>query len=314
MSQKILMLAGPTASGKSALALDVADELTGKSYRPSIINADSKQVYRELRILSARPTVEEEARHPHHLYGFLPAATACSAGIWLNAACDIIRRCFANDQLPILVGGTGMYLQCLQHGIAAIPDIAADIRAKGQALLDELGTDAFAAQLLARDPQLIEQIDHRNPARLLRAWEVLEQTGRSMIDWHAETTPPLPTAAFHSFALLPTNRDWLYARINSRVPEMIEEGALEEVNALREQTLDPSLPAMRAHGVGAFSQHLDGLMTLDEAVAYTQQETRHYAKRQYTWLRGQWANADRLTPDDTPREEMVEYIVNHVTM
>jgi tRNA dimethylallyltransferase len=290
-SQAVL-IAGPTASGKSALALELAERTGGV-----IINTDSMQVYRDLRILTARPTAEEEARAPHRLYGHVDAAVNFSAGSWVTDATTILAEAREQDRLPIFVGGSGLYFKALTRGLSLVPPIPADIRDSVRARLDQHGVEALHAELGKRDPASAERLKVRDRARIARALEVIEATGRSLTDWHSEGLPPLlPQGKFHALFLSP-ERDELYARIDARFAAMLSTGALEEVARLAARRLDPLLPAMKAHGVPALIRYLDGEITLDEAAEIGRADTRHYAKRQFTWFRHQLPEFEWMTPD-----------------
>ena len=278
----VVTLAGPTASGKSALAMALADALGGV-----IVNADSMQVYRELRILTARPSEADEARVPHRLYGVRPAAEPWSAGRWCERALAEIDAIHAAGRLPIVVGGSGLYLEALLLGLAPIPPVPAEIRTRAAALHAELGAAAFHERLAVRDPETAAMLDPGNTQRLIRGWELLEATGRGLAAWQREprTAPP---HRFYRLALLPP-RDGLYARADARFRAMIEAGALAEAAAWRALALPPSLPAGRALGLAPLIAHLEGRCGLEEAVATAQRDTRHYIKRQTTWLRHRYS-------------------------
>ena len=280
----VVLVTGPTAGGKSRLAVDLAVEFGG-----SVINADALQVYRELEILTARPGAEAVARAPHRLYGVLPASEVCSAGSWQALALAEIEAARQAGRLPIVAGGTGLYLQALERGLSAIPDIPEEIRAATRRRHRELGGAAFHAALAARDLRAGAKLRPSDSQRLMRAWEVVEATGRSLFDWQRDSPMP-PPYHFLRLALLPP-RAALYAACDRRFLEMLEAGALAEVERLLALGLDPGLPAMKAVGVAELSAHLAGEIALEEAVAQAQQATRRYAKRQYTWLRGQGAGA-----------------------
>ena len=280
----VVLVTGPTAGGKSRLALDLAEEFGG-----SVINADALQVYRELEILTARPGAETLARAPHRLYGVLPAAEVCSAGRWQALALAEIAAAREAGRLPIVAGGTGLYLQALELGLSAIPDIPEEIRAATRRQYRELGGTAFHAALAERDPDAGSRLRPSDSQRLMRAWEVLEATGRSLFDWQRDSPMP-PPYRFLRLALMPP-REALYAACDRRFLEMLEAGALAEVERLLALGLDPGLPAMKAVGVAELGAHLVGEIPLEQAVARAQQATRRYAKRQYTWLRGQGAGA-----------------------
>jgi tRNA dimethylallyltransferase len=281
-TKPVLVIAGPTASGKSRLAMDAAEALGGV-----IINADSMQVYRELAVLTARPGAAEMARVPHRLYGTLPGSERCSAGRWQALAVAEIEACHAAGQLPIVVGGTGLYLRALEKGLADLPEVPAATRAAAEALHGDLGGKGFHAALAVRDPAMAARLRPTDRQRLVRAWEVLEATGRSLADWQSAgaAAPPAPYGFCHVICLPP--RPALYAACDVRVLAMMEAGALEEVRALCALGLDPALPVMKALGVAALRRHLAGELSREAAIAAMQQQTRNYAKRQMTWLRTQ---------------------------
>jgi tRNA dimethylallyltransferase len=277
-----VLIAGPTASGKSALALELAQETGG-----IIINADSMQVYRDLRVITARPTPEEEAVVPHRLYGHIDAAVNFSAGSWVADAALVLAEARAQHRLAIFVGGSGLYFKALTRGLSAVPPIPVAIREDVRARLERDGVEALHAELAQRDPVSAERLKPRDRTRVARALEVVEATGRSLTDWHRDGLPPLlPQGQFRALFLGP-EREQLYARIDQRFEAMLSSGALEEVAALAARRLDPLLPAMKAHGVPALIRHLRGEITQDEAAVIGRADTRHYAKRQFTWFRHQ---------------------------
>jgi tRNA dimethylallyltransferase len=289
---KAVLIAGPTASGKSALALALA-EVTGGI----VINTDSMQVYRDLHMLTARPTPEEEARVPHRLYGTVDAAVNCSAGAWVVEAEAALKEARAKGQLPIFTGGSGLYFKALTRGLSAVPPIPADVRENIRARLERDGVEALHAELSKRDPVTAEKLKVRDRSRIARALEVIEATGRSLHDWHREGLPPLLPAKDTVALFLSPDRDELYARIDKRFAAMVENGALDEVKALAARKLDPFLPAMKAHGVPALIRHLNGDLSLDAAIEIGQADTRHYAKRQFTWFRHQLPEFAWIAPD-----------------
>ena len=279
---KAVLIAGPTASGKSALALELALATGGV-----VINADSMQVYRDLRIITARPTRADEALVPHRLYGHVDAAVNFSAGAWVNDAATAFEGARAEGRLPIFIGGTGLYFKALTAGLSVVPPIPAEVREDVRARLERNGVEALHAELAARDPRAAERLNLRDRTRIARALEVVEATGRSLLDWHQEGQPPLlPQDSFRAVFLAP-EREELYARIDARFDAMLGAGALREVERLAARKLDPLLPAMKAHGVPALIRHLRGELSLDEAATIGRTDTRHYAKRQYTWFRHQ---------------------------
>jgi tRNA dimethylallyltransferase len=287
-----VLIAGPTASGKSALALALAEATGGV-----IINTDSMQVYRDLRIITARPSRQEEARVPHWLYGHVDAAVNFSAGSWVNDATAALAEARAQNRLPIFTGGSGLYFKALTRGLSAVPPVPSEIRDSVRARLEQNGVEALHAELGQRDPLSAERLRPRDRTRIARALEVVEATGRSLTDWHRDGLPPLlPPGQFRALFLAP-ERDELYARIDARFDAMLEAGALQEVADLGARHLDPLLPAMKAHGVPALLAHLGGEMTLQEAAEIGRADTRHYAKRQFTWFRHQLPEFEWMTPE-----------------
>ncbi len=288
-----MLIAGPTASGKSALALELAARCGG-----IVINADSMQVYRDLRVITARPTPDEEAGVPHRLYGHVDAAETYSAGRWLIDAGAALAAAEAAGRLPILVGGTGLYFSLLTKGLAEIPPVPADIRERWRERWRREGAAALHAELAARDAATAARLGRADRSRILRALEVLEATGRPLSDWQRGNKPPLVSAARSVRLFLAPDREVLRDRIEARFAAMLAAGALDEVAALAARRLDPLLPAMKAHGVPWLIRHLEGTMRLDAAAAQAVADTRRYAKRQFTWFRNQlpdwpWAPPER---------------------
>jgi tRNA dimethylallyltransferase len=291
-NNKAVLIAGPTASGKSALVLALADATGGM-----IINADSMQVYRDLRVLTARPTPEEEAVAPHRLYGHVDAAVNFSAGAWVADAAVALAEARAQNRVPIFAGGSGLYFKALTRGLSAVPPIPPDVREDVRARLDHHGVEALHAQLMQRDPASAERLKPRDKIRIARALEVVEATGRSLTDWHRDGLPPLLAPGEFTAIFLSPDRDELYARIDARFDAMLRAGALDEVAALVARRLDPLLPAMKAHGVPALIQHLNGEITLEQAAVIGRADTRHYAKRQFTWFRHQLPEFEWVKPE-----------------
>lgn len=286
----ITLLAGPTASGKSALALDIARR-TGAV----IINADSQQLYADLRILSARPSEEDEMLADHRLYGVADAADAWSVGRWTRAVTPLLEQLRAEGRPVVIVGGTGLYFTALTRGIADIPDIPIRAREKADEQIDFLGEAEFRRRLAEVDPKAEAAIAPGDRQRLTRAWAVSETTGRALSDWQAETRPILAPGAYDRLVIEP-DRDNLYANCDRRVTLMVEGGALDEVRALVARRLKPDLPAMKAVGVRDFAAHLAGKVSLKDAMDAVRQATRNYAKRQLTWFRNQTPDWDRVQP------------------
>lgn len=289
----VIIIGGPTASGKSGLALAAADALLDeRGLEAVIINADSQQVYADLQILSARPDADELARAEHRLYGVLGADEACDAQRWREMVIPEIRDVHAQGKIPVLVGGTGMYINALLIGFHDIPDVPQDIRDKALARQAELGNPAFHAELAARDPVMGDRLNENDTQRLIRAWEVYEATGKSLSAYQSgPTSGPPPGMAFYCFFLVPP-REVLYDKINKRWDEMVGLGVVDEVRKL-DETFDQlgneraDMPLTRAHGVPPLRSYLHGETTLDDAGDQIKQQTRNYAKRQMTWIRHQ---------------------------
>jgi tRNA dimethylallyltransferase len=290
-SKRAVLIAGPTASGKSALALALAEALGG-----TIINADSMQVYRDLRIVTARPSAQEEARVPHLLYGHVDAAENYSVGRWCVDASAALAAVERAGRLPVVVGGTGLYFKALTRGLAAVPPIPPQIRSAVRERLEREGTAALYAELSARDAATAHRLMPRDRARVTRALEVILATGRSLTDWHREGMKPALDPAVAVKLFLDVERVELYRRIDARFDAMLASGALDEVRALRRRDLDPALPAMKAHGVPWLIRHLNGEIDLAAAVEGAKRDTRRYSKRQGTWFRHQLPDWTWATP------------------
>ncbi len=290
---KTILIAGPTASGKSALALALAEKLGGE-----IINADSMQVYRDLRIITARPTPDEERRVPHRLYGQVDAAENYSAGRWCTDAAAVLAATRQESRPAIIVGGTGLYFNALTRGLAAVPPIPAKIRNDVRARLASEGPAALHAELTARDPAAGARLMPGDRARVTRALEVVLATGRSILDWHEENMPASLNLARAAKVFLMPARDQLLRNIDARFDAMIVAGAVDEVRALAARKLDSSLPAMKAHGVPWLIRYLNGEVTLAEAAEHAKLETRQYTKRQATWFRNQLPEFEWVAPRD----------------
>lgn len=279
--QSVVVIGGPTASGKSGLALDIARRKNGV-----VINADSMQVYDGLPLLTAQPSPEDKAAAPHSLYGVLPPQDICTAARWRDMALAEIEKSLAQGKLPVIAGGTGFYIKTLLHGISPIPEIPGGIREKLIARQKEMGNPAFHAAFAGIDPVMAARLDPFNTQRVIRAWEVLEGTGKSLAEWQA--VPPVPPPAHLKFitaALLPP-REKLYKNCDDRFMTMLQKGALEEARRFRESAI-PGSPLENALGYDSLCRHLDGGMTLEQAARQSAQDTRNYAKRQTTWFRNQ---------------------------
>ena len=279
----VIVIGGPTACGKSGLALAIAENFDG-----IIVNADAIQVYRDLRILTARPTEDEEKSIPHRLYGILDAKESCSAGTWQALALKEIENIQNTGKLPIIVGGTGLYLKALTEGIAPIPKIPLSVRKSVREFYSEVGKAEFYTQFTKKDPITAARIQPNDAQRLMRAWEVMEATGKSISLWQEEKMQS-PNLKFTMVVGTPLRED-LYAACDKRIFNMISDGVLEEVKALMIRFQNEkfnNLPVFKAIAFKEFSSYLAGDTTLDIAIAKAQQQTRRYAKRQMTWFRNQ---------------------------
>jgi tRNA dimethylallyltransferase len=279
---RAILIAGPTASGKSALALDLARRLNG-----AIVNADSMQVYRDLRVITARPTPHEEQSVPHRLFGHVDAAVNYSVGRWLDDLAATLRELDALGATPVITGGTGMYFKAALYGLSDIPEVPREVRCAVRERAHGKSPQALHAELSARDPQTAARLRETDPQRILRALEVFEATGKPLASFQGPRGALLlDPAQCRAFFLAP-EREALYARIDQRFERMMKDGALDEVVSLRARCLDPALPAMRAHGVPGLIDYLDGRCSLEDAIARGKSDTRRYAKRQFTFARHQ---------------------------
>ncbi|MGO4572417.1 tRNA (adenosine(37)-N6)-dimethylallyltransferase MiaA [Microvirga sp. 2TAF3] len=286
-----VLIAGPTASGKSALGIKLAQALDGV-----VINADSMQVYRDLRIITARPMPEEEAQAPHRLYGHVDAAINFSVGRYIADAVEVLHDVKAR-KLPIFVGGTGLYFKALTEGLSDIPTVPDEVREEIRRESEGLETPELHRLLSARDPKTARTLRPSDRLRVQRALEIFAATGRPLVSFHGLRRPgPLGGVPVVKLFLAP-EREELRRRIDSRFGTMMERGALDEVRALGERRLDPMLPAMRAHGVPGLLAHLRGDISLDEAIVKGQADTRRYAKRQFTWFRHQLPDWSWVEPE-----------------
>ncbi|MDD3287968.1 MAG: tRNA (adenosine(37)-N6)-dimethylallyltransferase MiaA [Alphaproteobacteria bacterium] len=288
----IYLIGGPTASGKSAMALDMAHKVNGV-----IINADAMQVYAGLPILTAQPDGEAKKAAPHELYEVFPPSFKSSAGKWLELAEGAIKETLARKRVPILVGGTGMYFNALCGGLSDIPPIPESARIKAQELYDKSSSEGFRAALLKLDPVSAERIKPNDKQRLIRAYEVALHTGKPIEHWQKQGKNPgiLESLGLNvERILIMPQRDELYAACDGRFLKMIDQGAVEEVRSLMAMSLDKDCPSMKILGVRELTEYLEGKLSLDEAITKAQQSTRNYAKRQSTWFRNQWK--DYFTP------------------
>jgi tRNA dimethylallyltransferase len=295
---KIVLIAGPTASGKSALALKMARETGGE-----IVNADSMQIYGGLTVLTAGPSPEDLTQAPHHLFGEVDAAEAWSVGKWLAAATVALADIATRDRTAIVVGGTGLYFRALTHGLADVPPVPETQREISALLYAAQGEPEFRDVLAALDPQAEARIEIGDRQRLVRAHAVAVATGKSLTAWQTDTKPALAEGTWKGLVLDPPRAE-LYDRCDARLGLMVEHGALDEVRAMEARGLDPSLPALKAVGYRELAAHLRGETSLEDALDAARQETRRYAKRQMTWFRNQTPDWERTVAiEDVPTPE-----------
>ncbi len=278
----VLIIGGPTASGKSQLALEYA-----KANNGIIINADSMQVYKELPTLTAQPSDSDMALVPHKLYGVLAGDDTCSVARWQRMALQELTKAWQQDKLPIVVGGTGLYLQSLLTGISDIPDIDPAIRRQAKTLHQELGSEAFHSRLQAMDPATAVKLHPGDTQRMIRAYEVIQSTGKSIADWQKQKNTSAIAKLDCTVKLIMPPKEELHRKANERLAKMINNGALKEVQNLLNKNYAPNLPVMKALGVTELSAHLQGKITLPEAIELIQIATRQYIKRQITWFKNQ---------------------------
>jgi tRNA dimethylallyltransferase len=292
MKRRALLIAGPTASGKSAVALALA-----QAFGATIVNADSMQVYHDLRVLTARPSAGEERLAPHELFGSVDGAVNFSAGRWLVAVEAIADRVFAPGRPVIFAGGTGLYFRALTQGLSDIPAVPDEVRARMRSEAESRTSAELHARLAAGDALTAEKLRPTDRQRILRALEVLEATGQPLASFHGGRRAPLLAPAEWAGIFLAPDREALGQRIERRFDTMLEAGALEEVAALAARALDPALPVMRAHGVPHLIAHLRGELTIEDAARRAVLDTRRYAKRQLTWARHQMPEFAWVAPE-----------------
>ncbi|MGI9372135.1 MAG: tRNA (adenosine(37)-N6)-dimethylallyltransferase MiaA [Hyphomicrobiales bacterium] len=283
--KRVFLIAGPTASGKSALALMLAERTQGV-----IINADAMQLYADLRVLTARPSTEDEARAPHKLYGHVDGAHRYSVGKWLAEVERELSQAWEMGLPAIVVGGTGLYFKALEEGLSPVPDISNDVRTAVAAELETDGVIALHASLRQADEASARAIEPGDAQRIVRALEVMRETGTPLSEWNKKPVKSLLDGAEVSRGFAAPPRDELYERCNARFLQMIDNGAIGEVEELLERGLASDLPVMKAIGVREFSAYMKDELTLREAIEKAQMQTRRYAKRQMTWFRGQMAH------------------------
>ena len=278
---KAVIICGPTGSGKSSLALNLA-----KKFKGVIINADSVQIYREIKVLSGRPTSDDYRQAPHRLYGVMSIFKPCTLGVWRKMALEMIKECDLSGHLPIICGGTGLYIKFLLNELSPIPDIPPSIKLEAREKLEELGNENFRELLLRNDPVSAYRIKLGDTNRLLRAWEVFTATTKPLSYWHEQSRETGSKDKFFKVCLMP-KREVLYSKCDKRFLDFVELGALEEAEALNFITASPELPASKTLGLLELIKYTKGELELSEAIDQAQRTTRRYAKRQLTWFRHQ---------------------------
>lgn len=298
-----VLIAGPTASGKSALALEIAKRFDG-----AVINVDSMQVYRELRILSARPTKDEETEAPHRLYGHISARDPYSVAHWLADAGSVLTECVESGLVPIFIGGTGLYFKALLEGLSSVPKIDTDIRRYWREQASVVSADTLHRELEKRDPLMAVRLVSGDTQRIVRALEVIESSGRSLAVWQDQNSAPLlETSSAAKIALSPP-RGWLHERIDARFEQMVAIGGMEEATALSRMGLAADSPALRAIGAAALAAAAEGNLELSEAIERSKAQTRQYAKRQETWFRNQMPDWHRFDPATDSAKGVLELL------
>ncbi len=278
----VILIAGPTASGKTRLAISLAQNIDGV-----IVNADSMQVYQELSILTARPTKSETEQAPHELFGTVSITQHYSVARWRNEALSIIKATHNKGQIPILTGGTGLYFKALIDGLSPIPDVSLETREEISTLYDKIGATSFHEKLQAIDPQTAQRLPATDRQRCIRAMEVYEETGKTLTYWQNIPRIKAPDHLTFTAFILKPKRQTLYERIDKRFDDMIAQGALDEVRAIHQLNLPPFLPSLKAVGIPPLRDYLNGNMSLEEAVELAKTQSRRYAKRQFTWFNNQ---------------------------
>ena len=298
----VIFIAGPTASGKSAWAIKIAKKFGGE-----IINADALQVYKNLQILSARPALSEMQDVPHHLFGHVSGETRYSTGQWLRDVQPVILDCLARDKYPILTGGTGLYFKALLNGLAQIPEVSSDVFEDINNRLKQFGVKRLREEADQVDPIAAQRVLGDDPQRLTRIVSVYTQTGKALSEWQANTRP-IVTRQFCLCAVLLPERTALYDRINSRFGNMVDKGGLTEAEAVFSKNYDASLPVMKAIGVQQLHGYFNGKVSLDDAIELAKRDTRRFAKRQYTWFRGQARDWTQITMPE--QRKQFESLIN----
>lgn len=300
ISKPVIILSGPTASGKTSLSLEIANSLDDAV----IINADSKQVFQEIPILSAQPTIEEMGEIPHKLFSCVSVAKQFSVMNWLEMAIREVNIAHESNKMPILVGGTGMYIKSLVHGISPIPDIDENIRRDIRDFVEHEGSDSLHNKLSDIDSEMASRLNPGDSQRVARAYEVIKSTGKSLLYWQKQSPNCFIEEGKCQHFFLNNNREQVYNNCNVRFDNMLDLGVMDEANNVMKMNLNPELPGMRAHGLPELIQYLNGDISLEQAIEWAKRNTRHYIKRQFTWFRGQMPEAIKISPGD----DVVSYI------
>jgi len=297
--KKIVIIGGPTACGKSDLAIKIAGTLSGE-IDSVIINADSMQVYREISIITAQPDADDLKKCEHKLYGFIDVENEFSVDIWLKNVIREIDAALKLGKLPIIVGGTGMYIKSLMHGIAEIPDIDSDVREEGRELLEKIGNNKFHDLLADIDPVMADRIFYTDSQRMVRAWEVIKQTGISLSDWQKNKNKIFYNKNSFTGFFLNIPRDILYDNCNNRFLKMLENNVMDEIKYLEKNNIDLNLTSMKSLGIPELRSYFRDEITLGSAIEKAQQSTRRYAKRQVTWFKNQLPELREVDQADLP--------------